>query len=371
MSFTYWENIKSDKLRLLRSSESNTLGLCFELVTIPRNRAPPYTAVSYTWGTGSRSETIYLNGRSFKIRTDLWNCLYYLGYSTPIGSSPIWVDAICINQNDDDERSAQVRSMGQTYSEAAFVSVWFGLPHEHGTLSLIRGSFLNHGGFCWSGHILELASRPYWTRFWVVQEFLLNENVRLYCGGSHIELSDFEFLLDEATGTSPLAYSSLLSTGKTYDPDGQDFDSIPALALVETRRKSLYFRQSSSSSSSSSLQDLLEHHRRSRCGDQRDRVFSLLALVPSEEQEILRKFFPDYSLSIDQVLIITLAHLIQQARRKDLTRVSLVSYDIFTGLGVDPSLTSRARLLEKARKVGDLRNENDNIEFLAELGIKD
>ncbi|KAF5633818.1 serine threonine kinase [Fusarium tjaetaba] len=275
MSFTYRKNIKSDQLRLLRPSESTSRDLSFELVTIPRNCARPYTAVSYTWGTGSQSKTIYLNGHSFKVRPDLWNCLYYLGYSAAFSSSRIWVDAICINQNDDDERSTQVRYIGQTYSEAAFVSVWLGLPHEIGALSLIRDSSLNHGGFSWSGHILELASRPYWTRFWVVQEFLLNDNVRLYCGENHIGLPDFESLLYEEIRASPFAYLSLWSMGKTYDLYEEEPYSFPALALLETRR----LRVRLSPSLSPSLQDLLEHHRQSRCGDQRDRITGIVGLV--------------------------------------------------------------------------------------------
>jgi hypothetical protein len=59
------------------------------------------------------------------------------------------------------------------------------------------------------------------------------------------------------------------------------------------------------------LHHLLVCHRDARCKDPRDKVFALLSLVDPEERAALSRFFPDYSLSHERVVVITLAHLIR------------------------------------------------------------
>lgn len=102
--------------------------LRFEIVHIKRDKAPPYTVISYTWGDGEVTLTIRLNGQTFYIRVNLWSCLYYLSLHAPHAQwTHLWADAICINQNDAQERNTQVRLMDQTYRNATCVSVWLGL----------------------------------------------------------------------------------------------------------------------------------------------------------------------------------------------------------------------------------------------------
>ncbi|OAG06673.1 uncharacterized protein CC84DRAFT_1142628, partial [Paraphaeosphaeria sporulosa] len=87
--------------------------------------APPYEALSYTWGDDSKSACrISLDGLPFHIRPNLRDALRRL--RQPRGTRIIWIDAICIDQNSADEKSVQVPLMGKIYHRAERVIAWLG-----------------------------------------------------------------------------------------------------------------------------------------------------------------------------------------------------------------------------------------------------
>ncbi|KAI1440548.1 hypothetical protein F5Y02DRAFT_402671 [Annulohypoxylon stygium] len=65
--------INSDQLRLLQPVLIHSDSLHFSVSTVSRFSAPPYTAVSYTWGDDDATETIYLDGKPFQVRPNLWS----------------------------------------------------------------------------------------------------------------------------------------------------------------------------------------------------------------------------------------------------------------------------------------------------------
>ena len=106
-----------------------------------------YDALSYTWGkptsdlsrqnpwmTGRitpreyASQVIYVNGKELTVTTNLLYALERLQprYQGMRKVQYLWVDAICINQNDDQEKAEQVKMMGDIYKKAAEVLVWLG-----------------------------------------------------------------------------------------------------------------------------------------------------------------------------------------------------------------------------------------------------
>ncbi|KAH8790508.1 hypothetical protein F5882DRAFT_401199 [Hyaloscypha sp. PMI_1271] len=102
------------------------------------------------------------------------------------------------------------------------------------------------------------------------------------------------------------------------------------------------------------LCDLLIDNYKSKCKDPRDRVFALLGLIPLDEREILSTYFPDYSLTEDNVLIITLAHLTQFPALPRMQRggvnITPDSEELFMGLGVELK-PQRRRLLRRAKRL--------------------
>ena len=104
----YKDQIDEDQLRVLALKPSTDIHGDIEcvLTTWPRKNCLPYTALSYCWGKAEPTSTINVNGQSFKIREELSSALHHL--RLPDGERFLWVDAICIDQNNDVEKSRQV-----------------------------------------------------------------------------------------------------------------------------------------------------------------------------------------------------------------------------------------------------------------------
>lgn len=210
--------------------------------------------------------------------------------------------------------------MDKTYRDAVSVSVWLGLA--------------NDDGFDWPESMVDLANRPYWSRYWVIQEFLLGQRVELFFSDHRIDWADFQVQLCNETGIEPLS------------TDYKSDDSYRALPLVMGRHPDKHPEVLQP------LYDLLVDHHQSRCKDPRDRVFALLGLISPEERRPLSRFFPDYTLKDDHVLIITLAHLMEIspliAPQVDYGHITPDSEKLFLGLGVE-SKARRRRLLRRAK----------------------
>ena len=88
---------------------------------------PIYQALSYTWGEVKPSRTIWLNGQTFAVGMNLWSALYNLRHENR--SRSLWVDAVCINQSNMEERNDQVSIMAFIYQRATDVLVWLD-PYE-------------------------------------------------------------------------------------------------------------------------------------------------------------------------------------------------------------------------------------------------
>lgn len=122
------------EIRLLRFDNSrqpqidpgDTIALCLEQVSL--NDKPEYTALSYVWGDTTLTEPIRVNGYEFRVTGNLHALLQQLRVDTSV--KRFWVDAICINQKDGDEKSWQVQQMKDTFQNAANVFIWLGPSSE-------------------------------------------------------------------------------------------------------------------------------------------------------------------------------------------------------------------------------------------------
>lgn len=111
-----------------------------------------YSCLSYTWGDDTKLRRIYINGGRYSVRKNL---LAFLHTARRYGLvEPIWIDAICINQDDNFEKSSQVRMMGNIYYSASRVIVWLGcrLPDDHlMELMQLQDVLLGRAPQCWCG----------------------------------------------------------------------------------------------------------------------------------------------------------------------------------------------------------------------------
>lgn len=85
---------------------------------------PSYEALSYTWGDVSTTTKIWINNVVKDVTLNLAGALANLRY--PTSSRVLWVDAVCINQEDLQERNHQVRQMTHIYSKGNQTTVWLG-----------------------------------------------------------------------------------------------------------------------------------------------------------------------------------------------------------------------------------------------------
>ncbi|RSL51439.1 hypothetical protein CEP54_011422 [Fusarium duplospermum] len=94
----------------------------------PRFSWGEYETLSYAWGSPSDpSHDILVNGQRYRVRQNLYHVLSQFGTSLRYASRVrLWVDAICINQDDGLERAIQVKRMKQIYSTAMRTIVWLG-----------------------------------------------------------------------------------------------------------------------------------------------------------------------------------------------------------------------------------------------------
>jgi hypothetical protein len=98
------------------------------LQTVSLDDHPTYTALSYVWGDVRDNSPISVDGTVFLATENLKLALQYI--REVHRDIVLWVDAICINQNDTYERNNQVSLMGTLYSEAKEVIIWLGEADE-------------------------------------------------------------------------------------------------------------------------------------------------------------------------------------------------------------------------------------------------
>ncbi|WYZ46682.1 hypothetical protein EsH8_IX_000907 [Colletotrichum jinshuiense] len=158
----------------------------------PNVAAARYDALSYKWGDSNDRVKVLVNGMEMSVSRSLDIALRYLRHKDK--ETPIWADAICINQEDFKERSVQVSLMGKIYTQAKCVRIWLGEagPDTAAAMKLVTDC---HGPQPFdvivkriagdergSLGVAELLGRPYWGRMWMFQEIVLSTISRVHCG---------------------------------------------------------------------------------------------------------------------------------------------------------------------------------------------
>lgn len=160
------------------------------------DEAPEYEALSYVWGPTSPAKRMVLNGKEINITPNLDSALRQLRW--PSSKRLLWVDALCINQDDLEEKAHQIKLMGFIYALASGVLVWLG-PGTDETDAAMRSiekfDKANWSTYDFQVNFMELLYRPWFTRTWVVQEFVMGwnpkENPKIGCGSIWVHWISF------------------------------------------------------------------------------------------------------------------------------------------------------------------------------------
>jgi hypothetical protein len=170
---------------------------------------PPYYALSYCWGKGEPKFPISLNGHKHWVVPNLFDALQRLRDQDDVAGRFIWIDALCIDQDEEEEKASQVNLMGEIYKKASKTLIWLG-EHEHA--SRLAMDLLNSVTEENLRDMLEdkseskpieqawvalraLFERPYWSRVWILQEVVLSRPSYLICGDSMCSWDSVRLLL--------------------------------------------------------------------------------------------------------------------------------------------------------------------------------
>ncbi|CAO2653288.1 Nn.00g026990.m01.CDS01 [Neocucurbitaria sp. VM-36] len=281
-----------------------------------------YEALSYVWGSTNNLEMILVvNNRSKNLET---STAIGLEYSFPTCTtlevtsnlhcallhlrnedSPrtLWIDAICINQQDAAERGDQVRRMRHIYSLASRVVVWLGPEADTSTNALSTLAHLGeqventqdrwflpvpqcqqpswyraklalpYGDETWQS-ITRLFERPWFQRLWVFQEIrLANRNAIVQCGSYEILWSLF------TRAVMSLDYKIVKPTSLR--------NILPLVyGIVDSKH------------TTTTTESLLVTGWYQQCAHPLDKVYGLLSLAPVEYAKRIR---PNYSKAVSAV----------------------------------------------------------------------
>ncbi|KAF7185309.1 Heterokaryon incompatibility protein 6, OR allele [Pseudocercospora fuligena] len=298
-------------------------------------QAPSYGALSYTWGPPLPAKLVIIDGCTFEATCNCYFALEQL--RSRQHTEYFWIDAICINQSDNDEKGPQVQMMADIYTNAACTFISLG---EHDStsqllfneLKLCEEWILKHHGPDVAYYVIkysdlkdhwtstlstesinalclamrDLARRPYWNRLWIYQEILKSRNIMLMSGQE-----------DVVSFRSVQAF--LVGIGFCYNqwihrPDDvvckHDHESIMRI-IIETLQKTFTIdekrlRIASFRGQNIDLQRLLQQAKTRQCTDPRDMVYGLINLVqwPSD----LHKMTVDYNTTAFEVARCALSH---------------------------------------------------------------
>lgn len=261
-------------LTLLPTGSDETTIVRCSLEHVSLINPPEYRALSYCWGDPTVTTEIIINKTPVQVTTNLESALRHLRDK---GYTCFWVDAICINQQDDDEKNQQLVWMGSIYRRAKVVEAWIGEEDNDSdgvfdAISTESFDFANHSNVA---KLMRFLERPYWRRVWVIQELALARQTLVHCGRRDISWETLASVVQSDTLNDP---SPALANVRNLVRFHHDASSIKPLRLVEALSRSC-----------SSL-----------ATDPRDKVFALLGLVYDSNYYIP---VPNYKQSLRDLCI--------------------------------------------------------------------
>ena len=197
-------NAKTHIRLIVFAKEGEDVLFNLSLSTYPIDIAPPFHALSYAWGTQPFTECLDVGEQgSILISAHLLRGLQAVGQT--LAPTRIWVDAICINQDDFDEKADQIPLMTQIFSQAERVDVWLGgaaddsdsvmdkMVEISAILNRCDGAIVETNENFRAMGLPPLASpiweaigrfwdRAWFKRLWVMQEVILAPRISFVCG---------------------------------------------------------------------------------------------------------------------------------------------------------------------------------------------
>lgn len=307
-------------IELLQENKDATVKCRFHVFKV--SEAPPFIALSYTWGPESPVHEIQIDGENFCVRANLWEALRAIRslekrsvsddrvtqllnlkkaekrrrFTTTTNFTPVmyWVDQICVNQEDISEKNHQVSLMQDIYQTATMVLVWLGVTENatteaaavkfiEKTVRIDCHSYNDIPTFSAQHGFMNLCKRPYWSRMWVVQEIILAKEVCVLSGRYLFSFQKFQSTLDYLESyRSNNSYSELYphSEYSNYIRFVEGFlDGLHGSGAGTMLWTKEILDMHRAANHNITLHLLITLYKKQECGDIRDKVFGLLSLL--------------------------------------------------------------------------------------------
>lgn len=301
-------------LRLLPGEAGDVIRL--ELSYSLLQEKPEYEALSYEWGKSGDDHLIFCNHFGLRVNSGLAAALERL--RLPDRPRCIWIDRICIDQENVQERNEQVTMMRDIYARAKLVLIWLGkeMRYTKDAFQMIpnlarrfvarqvnealtgdRMPYIQtlddipdkeglqlENDLLWQA-IFDLFSRTYFRRTWIVQEIVVASRARVFCGSQEADWMRFHWAASYVTTTTYLLHQ--MSSIKSIV-------LISAISEIQAR-----FKQTQADC----LLDILFLCQGSSATDPRDKVYGLLGLHNRHERNFHKTKIPmiDYRKRPSQI----------------------------------------------------------------------
>ncbi|KAE8153767.1 heterokaryon incompatibility protein-domain-containing protein [Aspergillus avenaceus] len=262
-----------------------------------------YEALSYVWGSNENPQMMRVDGVEVFITQNLYAALMHLRNAQL--ERILWVDAVCINQRDNEEKSEQIGFMQMIYGYADRVVVWLGEAEDNSDEAIehirvaaednspthipspmgeARAKLFDHNA------CLKLLQRPWFERTWILQEVGLARNIAIMCGSAKI--NGYSFWL----GLTKLVALENLNLPRRAQP-------------VANLIKGSIFRSpyDPGSQGEFSMGELLDMYHTQKVTLQHDKIYALIGLS-ADSSAIL----PDYHLPWSMVFQQVVTHILPE-----------------------------------------------------------
>jgi hypothetical protein len=300
---------------LLLQKNPREAALQGSLMTCPLSEVPCYEALSYVWGKPKPKFPVTCDGEISQISQNLHDALSRIMASTPEGDlRTLWVDQICINQDDQMEKNVQLPLMGDIYTKAENVLVWLGNPSPgikdvggcvellpsliktvDTALSQRSGPWLTvkqnaHLGFPPDHHEVwqvakDILYAEWFQRLWTLQEAVLAKNMVVFYGSTMFDW-DLLIQLHKAACTMRLPLKENLAQ--------QSQSHHQYIRWINT------YRTRKERGLSNPLYYLLSVSGSKNCSQPVDRVYGLLGMVDDTCRNLIKV---DYDKIVHQVYL--------------------------------------------------------------------
>ena len=313
---------------------------------------PTYEAVSYCWGDATKRFFVVVDGYPVNVPASAEYALRGLRHSH--NDRVLWIDAVCINQADINERGSQVALMGNIYSMTSRTLIWLG-PETRTTAKVVdslgliiadmrrqTNGFRDLISMLWNKMGIDLYSQrkpsitideaavlnfyqlPWFQRLWVIQEVALAPSAVCYCGPIAMDLrvvlraamwiQHGHLLIDNPMNYRAISCASQMFILADHDLGLESINKIKVTILLSLTRDYV-------------------------CSDPRDKFFGLIGLLTQHQEghDLPTLLAPDYSKSIAEVFVDVTLYAI--AERQDLDILQQVRHR-GTANGIEGGLPS-------------------------------